>query len=379
MKKLCLFLLCTICTFSVFAQSYVLKVNESEYLSLPDPPYNGWITHATWNCDRPEIYFSESDIVGAIIQVKSYFEGTATVSCLYNFTYYGTDGNRHPSHNYAYYYISCKGTTATISKKNIELNPGEFYRLSYTLASYDYGSPSAEWSSSNEYVAKVDKNGKVTAISSGNALITCNPIVAPKVFCNVQVLTVPPTGISISSNPINVVEGKSKNITVVLTPKGASSKITWTSSDTSIATISSAGKVTGISPGSTTVTATTANGLRANCRVNVISAPTAVSLPSSSETMLGYGKKLTPVLTPNNSETTYKWSSSNTSVATVSTDGIVTGKSIGTADITVKTDNGKSAVCTITVKDTPESLSRANLNTNIARINSLISKTKSQF
>ena len=95
--------------------------------------------------------------------------------------------------------------------------------------------------------------------------------------------------------------------------------------------------------------------------------------------MLGYGKKLTPVLTPNNSETTYKWSSSNTSVAIVSTDGIVTGKSIRTADITVKTDNGKSAVCSVYISEAPANLSRGNIDIKLSRIYNLITKTKSQY
>ncbi|MBQ7856578.1 MAG: Ig-like domain-containing protein [Alistipes sp.] len=379
MKKLLLLVLCCLSSLTIVAQNYSLKINESKYLSLPDPPYNGYTTHATWNCDRPEITFTESDEVGAIIYINSYFEGTATISCLYSFTYYGADDNLHPGHDYAYYYISCKGTTATISDTNIELNPGDTYRLSYTLASSSCGKPAAEWSSSDEYVAKVDQNGKVTAVSSGTALITCNPIVAPKVFCNVRVLSIPPAGISMSANLISVVEGKSKNLSVVFTPQGASSKITWTSSDTSIATVSSAGKVTGVSPGSTTVMATTANGLSATCQVNVISAPTAVNLPSSEDIMLGYGKRLIPELTPENSETTYQWSSSDTSVATVSADGMVTGKSVGTADITVKTDNGKSAVCRVTVNEAPKNLYRRNLDSKIVRIISLISRTKSQY
>lgn len=379
MKKLFLLLLGCLSSLIVVAQSYTLNVNESKFLSLPDPPYNGSINSAMWSCDKSEISFTENSTVGAIIQVKSYFEGTATVKCYYTFYYYGADGYKHASYSYAYYYITCKGTTATLSDTNIELKPGQYHRLSYTLASYSYGYPTATWSSSNESVAKVDQNGKVTAVSSGTAIITCNPIVAPKVYCNVRVLSVAPTGIYFSTNPENVIEGKSKTISVVLTPQGASSKITWTSSNTSIVTVSSTGKVTGVTPGSAKITATTANGLSATCQVNVIAAPQAVSLPSSEYIMLGYGKKLTPVLTPENSETTYKWTSSNTSIATVSSSGVVTGNSMGTSDITVTTENGKTAVCTVTVTDVPDKLHRANLDIKISRINSLISKTKSQY
>lgn len=379
MKKFLILFLCCVTSLSVIAQNYTLEINEHQYLSLPDPPFNGWTTSASWSCDRDEITFIEADEVGAIIYINSYFEGNATISCLYSFTYYGSDNNLHPSHSYAYYYISCRGTTATISDATIELSPGESHNLSYTLASNIYGKPDAKWSSSDDSIASVNQNGKVTAVRSGSAIITCNPIVAPKVFCNVKVLSIPPTGISITTNPIDIVEGKSKNISVVLTPQGSSAKVSWTSSDTTIAIVSSTGKITGVKAGLTTITATTDNGLSASCQVNVISAPTAVNLPTSEEIMLGYGKKLIPSLIPNNSETTYNWSSSDTAIATVSTEGIVTGESIGTTTITVKTDNGKSATCNIYIIESPQNLSKEHLEPKIGRIITLISKTKSQY
>ena len=81
-----------------------------------------------------------------------------------------------------------------------------------------------------------------------------------------------------------------------------------------------------------------------------ISKPTSVSLNKTSLTLdVGKGYTLTKTVSPSNAVTSYTWSSSNTSVATVDGNGKVTAKKAGTATITVKTSNGKTATCKVTV------------------------------
>lgn len=81
-----------------------------------------------------------------------------------------------------------------------------------------------------------------------------------------------------------------------------------------------------------------------------ISKPTSVSLNKTSLTLdVGKGYTLTKTVSPSNAVTSYTWSSSNTSVATVDSNGKVTAKASGTATITVKTSNGKTATCKVTV------------------------------
>ena len=90
--------------------------------------------------------------------------------------------------------------------------------------------------------------------------------------------------------------------------------------------------------------------------------PTSVSLNKTSLTLdVGKSYTLTKTVSPSNAVTSYTWSSSNTSVATVDSNGKVTAKKAGTATITVKTSNGKTANCKVTVNlPTPQITSLAN-------------------
>ena len=93
-----------------------------------------------------------------------------------------------------------------------------------------------------------------------------------------------------------------------------------------------------------------------------VSEPTSVSLNKTALTLdVGKSYTLTKTVSPSNAVTSYTWSSSNTSVATVDSNGKVTAKKAGTATITVKTSNGKTATCKVTVNlPTPQITSLSN-------------------
>ena len=143
-------------------------------------------------------------------------------------------------------------------------------------------------------------------------------------------------------------------------------KITWTTSDDTIAQVFKGGDVVILGPkygkaGECTITATTANGKTATCKVIVTNAgssevvdPESVSLSETTKTLDLNGTKeftLTATITPSNAnkENTLTWTSSKPDVATVTQDGKVTAIAKGTTTITVKTANGKTATCTVTV------------------------------
>lgn len=168
--------------------------------------------------------------------------------------------------------------------------------------------------------------------------------------------SVPVTGIALNYTSTTVDNPGTRQLTATITPSNAANKsITWSSSNTAVATVDSNGLVTGVSLGSAVIKATTVDGgFAASCNVTVNYVPvTSVSLNSSTLTI---GRQVTSQLiaTVNPSNATDKsvtWSSSNTAVATVSSSGVVTGVTAGTAVITVTTANGgKTATCTVTVK-----------------------------
>lgn len=172
--------------------------------------------------------------------------------------------------------------------------------------------------------------------------------------------TIPVKSISLDKTNLELPVGNTTTLKATILPSDATNKnVTWSSSNTSVASVSSAGEVKGIAKGTATITVKTVDGGKtANCRVTVVETKVPVSGVSLSKTTLsmavGDTQTLTTIVTPSNAtDKSVTWSSSNTSVATVSSSGVVTAKKSGTAVITVKTnDGGKKATCNVTVKET---------------------------
>ncbi|WP_241428378.1 Ig-like domain-containing protein [Clostridium beijerinckii] len=154
--------------------------------------------------------------------------------------------------------------------------------------------------------------------------------------------------ISLDKSSINVNVGDTQQLTATTTPAGA--QVTWTLDNTGVATVDSTGKVTGVKEGSCTITATTANGLTATCVVTVTKETKSISL-NKSTTSLTIDDSETLIATTTPAGINVKWSSSDTSVATVDSNGKVTAIGAGTATITATTLDGSnlSASCLVTV------------------------------
>lgn len=141
-----------------------------------------------------------------------------------------------------------------------------------------------------------------------------------------------------------------KNVrTYQLKVKNTKKKVKWSTSNKSIVTVSSKGKVTAVKKGTAYVYARVSNK-KLKCKVRVLTTG-SITL---SKTSLNLRKGKTYTLKPklkyqlNNK---VKWSSSNTKVATVSSNGKVTAKNHGTAVITAKATNNKKATCKVMIKD----------------------------
>ncbi len=168
--------------------------------------------------------------------------------------------------------------------------------------------------------------------------------------------TVDVTSVKLDKTSVSIPQATTATVTATVSPSDATNKtIKWTSSNESVATVSG-GVIKGVSIGTATITATSHNGKTATVKVTVtkndsIVDPTGVTLSPTSLTMTAGGTDtLTATVAPSNAtDKTVTWSSSNTSVATVS-NGTVTAVAEGTATITVKTSNGKTATATVTVE-----------------------------
>ena len=167
-----------------------------------------------------------------------------------------------------------------------------------------------------------------------------------------------PTAISLTAESSSISIGATTQLTVGYTPSDTNVKnVTYSSSSESIATVSNTGLVTGIAQGSATITATAQTESGTTTATTTITvtpiAVTSVSLSSNSETIkVGKTVTLVPTISPSNATNkNVTWTSSDTSVATVSS-GTVTGVAAGTATITVTTVSGsKTATCTVVVQE----------------------------
>ncbi len=165
------------------------------------------------------------------------------------------------------------------------------------------------------------------------------------------------TGVSLNKTALTLAEGLSETLVATVSPSGATNKkVTWTSSNSTVASVDQNGKVTANEAGNATITVETEDGgFTANCEVTVTAVyhVTGVALNKTQLSLnVGASETLTPTVSPSNAtDKSVTWSSSNSSVASVS-NGTVTAVAAGSATITVKTNDGnKTATCTVTVSE----------------------------
>ena len=164
------------------------------------------------------------------------------------------------------------------------------------------------------------------------------------------------TGVTLNKSSLALTEGGSETLQATIQPSNATTKtVTWSSSNTSVATIDSNGKVTAVKAGTATITAASNNGKKASCTVTVSAktvAVTGITLNRAESNFDVKGRifhkilQLTATVSPSNAtDKTVSYSSSDSKVATVSQDGTITAVGYGKAVITAKTSNGKTATC----------------------------------
>ena len=195
-----------------------------------------------------------------------------------------------------------------------------------------------------------------TTLSNGFTLHTCSVCGYNYKDNYTEKKQIVPTSISLNRSSITLNVGGSYTLTKTVYPSNATTTFTWTSSNATVASVSN-GKITAKKAGTATITVKTSNGKTATCKVTVNPVyPTSISLNRSLIT-LGVGESctLTKTITPTNANQSCTWTSSNLAVVSVS-DGRITAKKAGTATITVKTSNGKSTTCKVTVKPAPTSV-----------------------
>lgn len=175
------------------------------------------------------------------------------------------------------------------------------------------------------------------------------------------------SGVALNRKVATVNVGKKVTVKATVTPANADNKtLVWTSSNTKIATVSN-GVVKGVKAGRVIITAKTTDdsNISATCTVTVKQPVTRISL--SKKATMYTGKKLTlkaKVNPANASNKALTWKSSNTKIAKVASNGVVTGVKAGTVKITATAKDGsrKSATCTVTVRQSVSKITLSKTN-----------------
>ncbi len=233
-------------------------------------------------------------------------------------------------------------------------------QLTVTVTPKDAYYKKVTWSSSNEKVATVDKNGVVKAKGPGSAVITAtskepasNGMTPKKVTCKVTV-TQAVTNIELDKTKLTLNKYGSATLKATVTPTDATNKqLKWSSSDSDVATVSAYGMISAKSGGSCTITCEAADGsgTKATCKVSVITMINGLRFDGSNQQTITVGSnyKVKSVITPNDATNKkLKWSSSNSSVATVS-NGTITAVGPGTCTIKAVTQDGSDKSATLSV------------------------------
>lgn len=250
-------------------------------------------------------------------------------------------------------------STVTVSPSPLSMSVGQTTQFTAT-ARDAAGNPltgqTFQWTTSNAAVATVATDGNVTAVSAGSATITATTsgksgtaAVTVSDFA-VGTVDVQPQGPSISQNASQQLTATVRDVTgVVVTNR----LVTWSTSNSGIATVTTTGLVTGQNPGDVVITATS-EGKSGSTTVTVLRVPVVTVLVQPTSASVAVTKTTALTASPRDGNNiplggrTITWATSNAAVATVSATGVVTGVAVGTVTITA-TSEGKSGTATITV------------------------------
>ncbi|MEZ4509214.1 MAG: Ig-like domain-containing protein [Eubacteriales bacterium] len=334
-----------------------LPVNGTYSLTATIGPDDATDKTITWSSASPSDVSVDST---GTIKVLRNFSGTVVITATSNDNAAATQNCTVSVNSIAVDGIAISDTSATIYK-------GSWKQLSAVITPSGAADPAVTWSSSNTAVATVDATGRVTAVgvpagaNYGEAIITAQSSNS-SVFatCTIKVLSsVLITSLTLNKSEVALNVGDEETLTVTGTPSNATNKtLLWTSSNPEVASVNSSGRIIAASKGTTVIKAesTDGSGKYVSCVVTVNNIQILNVYLDKSSLDLSEGDTASIVATvyPTNATTkNLKWTSSNTSVATVDSKGnIVAGGTKGYSIITASaTDgSGKFAECVVLSK-----------------------------
>lgn len=241
-------------------------------------------------------------------------------------------------------------SSVKLNKSYTEIEVGTIEQLTATVNPYNATNKSVKWTSNNSAVATVDSIGNVRGAKPGVAIITATSVQGGKQdICYVTVKDpgVKVTGINLNKNTTTLkIGGQEKLVATVFPINATNKKVMWRSDNPNVVSVDSTGMVRGLNSGVARITATSEDGLKtAECYVLVDDLNikvTGISLNKNTGTLFkGQETKLVATVLPlSASNKTVIWTSSDLSVASVDSSGLVKAINPGTSIIYARTEDG---------------------------------------
>ena len=229
-------------------------------------------------------------------------------------------------------------TGVALNPSTFTVNVGSTQQLTATVSPTNASNPAVMFSSSNTAIATVNGSGLVTPVAAGTVTITVTTVTGG--FTATATGTVPivdPISVTVSPSTVNVNVTKTTQLTANVLPTTTSNKsVTWSSSNTGVATVNSSGMVQGIANGAATITTTTVNGgFTGTCAVTVLTPVTGISVsPTTVLLKVGNNVQITATVIPATaSNKTVTWQSGNNAIATVNSAGLIRGLKRGVTSV----------------------------------------------
>jgi len=239
-------------------------------------------------------------------------------------------------------------TSIQLNKSDLTLQIGELYAFKVTYKSETAKQPEYTWSTSNQSVLSVASDGEIKALSVGDAkLIVRTTDTGIADTCNVIVSPILVTSFTLSNPSSELEVNQTMTISATYTPSTATyKKLLFESSDITVATVKDS-IITAKAAGNTTIKATTMDGSNITRSFNLVVKEIPLTINATSISLVS-NKTFSLVVSPNANGCTYE--SENSYVASVSSNGLITGKIVGKTIIHVKNANKNlDATCEVTV------------------------------
>ncbi len=272
----------------------------------------------------------------------------------------------------------CSGEYGDMLPAEVKLNITEITLLkgeSFDVISFKYPSDSARsitWASSDENIATVDQNGKITAVAKGKATVTATMDggnTASVKVTTIDSVKTPTTSIVVNKPTYTLTIKRSKpNPTISLSAKIKGNTVgkLWYSSDINVATVNKSGKVTAVGKGTATISCRTADGkVIGECAIVVNNYRIESTNMRENIVYVNVGDdcKVTLDQTVNAGEVT--WKSSNAKCAAIDADGTVHAYKKGTVTITATTPDKNKDTCKLVIVKPSDGITLKSAKANV--------------